>query len=154
MGDTIAGLTTRQKLLKLFYPLFSRLNGLLGSRQRILKSTTMANTSFYSLSATLNTGAVLDFASLKNKKVMIVNTASDCGFTNQYEGLQALHEKYKGRLQIIGFPANDFGEQEKAEDEVIADFCKVNYGVTFPLAKKTIVKKHPGSAYRLPMADR
>lgn len=104
----------------------------------------MAQQSFYTLEATLNNGTILDFANFKNKKVMIVNTASDCGFTNQYEGLQALYEKYKDKLEIIGFPANDFGEQEKGSDEAIGQFCKINYGVTFPLCKKAIVKKKEG----------
>ena len=73
----------------------------------------MANQSFYDLSATLNNGNTLQFKDLQHKKIMIVNTASDCGYTKQYEGLQALHEKYQQELVIIGFPANDFGEQEK-----------------------------------------
>jgi len=102
----------------------------------------LASASFYNLKTTLNNGDVLDFASLKNKKVLLVNTASDCGYTNQYDGLQALHEKFKDSLSIIGFPANDFGEQEKKDDKTIEEFCKVNYGVTFPLAKKsTVIKK-------------
>lgn len=102
----------------------------------------MATTSFYDLKITLNNGQELDFDSLRNKKVMLVNTASDCGYTNQYEGLQALHERYKDKLTIIGFPANDFGEQEKGTDNAIEQFCKVNFGVTFQLAKKsTVVKK-------------
>ncbi len=126
------------------YPIFSGLNKLTGKSFNILKSTTVSNTSFYSLKATLNNGTVLDFSGLKNKKVMIVNTASDCGFTNQYEGLQELHEKYKDQLQIIGFPSNDFGEQEKAADETIAQFCKINYGVTFPLVQKSVVRKKDG----------
>ena len=104
----------------------------------------VAPQSFYKLKARLNNGTVLDFAEFKNKKVMIVNTASDCGFTNQYEGLQELHEKYKDKLQIIGFPANDFGEQEKGSDESIEQFCKINYGVTFPLSQKTTVARKDG----------
>jgi glutathione peroxidase len=95
--------------------------------------------SFYDLSATLNDGALLNFGELRGKKVLIVNTASDCGFTNQYGELQQLHERYKDRLVVIGFPANDFKEQEKGSDEEIASFCKKNFGVTFPLAKKTAV---------------
>jgi glutathione peroxidase len=135
---------TKQKFLKLVYPLFNRFNKLSGNSSKILKSNKVAPQSFYNLKATLNNGTVLDFDQFKNKKVMIVNTASDCGFTNQYEGLQALYEKYKDKLQIIGFPANDFGEQEKGSDETIEEFCKVNYGVSFPLAKKTIVKRKEG----------
>lgn len=135
---------TRQRFLRWVYPIFKRLNKLSGKSNRIFKSNKVAPQSFYTLKATLNNGTILDFAEFKNKKVMIVNTASDCGFTNQYEGLQALHEKYEGRLKIIGFPANDFGEQEKAADETIAEFCKINYGVTFPLSKKTTVAKKDG----------
>ncbi|MEO7047163.1 MAG: glutathione peroxidase, partial [Ferruginibacter sp.] len=81
------------------------------------------------------------FSTLKNKKVMLVNTASDCGYTKQYDGLQELHEKFKDKVVIIGFPANDFGAQEKGSDDTIAEFCKVNFGVTFPLAKKSTVVK-------------
>lgn len=135
-------MTTRQKALQLFYPVFNSLTSLLGKNTKKLQSKTMAPVSFYDLKLTLNNGKLFHFSELKNKKVMIVNTASDCGFTNQYEGLQALHEKYKDSLQIIGFPANDFGEQEKGADESIEQFCKINYGVTFPLAQKSTVIKN------------
>lgn len=135
-------MTFRQKLLKLFYPLLNKLSLMTGKSSSILKSTNVATTSFYDLSTTLNNGSELDFASLKGKKVLLVNTASDCGYTNQYEGLQALHEKFKDKLVLIGFPANDFGEQEKGSDATIEQFCKVNFGVTFPLAKKSGVIKN------------
>lgn len=137
-------MTFKQKFLKLLYPLFNRLSLLTGKSNKILKSTNVATTSFYDLETILNNGQQLDFSSLKNKKVLIVNTASDCGYTNQYEGLQALYEKYRDRLTIIGFPANDFGEQEKGSDAAIEQFCKVNFGVTFPLAKKSTVIKKEG----------
>jgi glutathione peroxidase len=137
-------MSTKQRFLKMVYPIFNGLNKLAGKSSNILKSNTVSNTSFYSLKATLNNGTVLDFSTLKNKKVMIVNTASDCGFTNQYEGLQELHEKYKDKVQVIGFPSNDFGEQEKAADEAIAQFCKINYGVSFPMAQKSTVKRVQG----------
>jgi glutathione peroxidase len=74
---------------------------------------------------------------------MLVNTASDCGYTDQYEALQKLSEECKDRLVVIGFPANDFKQQEKGSDEEIAQFCKLNFGVTFPLMKKSVVKKDP-----------
>ncbi len=135
-------MTIRQKTLQLFYPVFNSLTSLLGKNNKKLQSKTMAPVSFYDLKLTLNNGKLFHFSELKNRKVMIVNTASDCGFTNQYEGLQALHEKYKESLQIIGFPANDFGEQEKGADETIEQFCKINYGVTFPLAQKSTVIKN------------
>jgi glutathione peroxidase len=72
-----------------------------------------------------------------------VNTASECGYTAQYEGLQALQEKFDNQLVILGFPANDFGAQEKGTDEAIEQFCKVNFGVSFPLVKKSTVIKGP-----------
>ncbi|MFT3982186.1 MAG: glutathione peroxidase [Ferruginibacter sp.] len=134
-------MTTKQKFLKFLYPLFNRLSLWTGKSSKVLKSDKVATTSFYDLSATLNNGEQLDFSTLKGKKVMLVNTASDCGYTNQYEGLQALHEKYQNKLVLIGFPANDFGEQEKGSDSSIEQFCKINFGVTFPLAKKSVVIK-------------
>ena len=137
-------MTARQKLLKLLYPVFNSVSKAAGQNNKTFQSNTMANQSFYDLSATLNNGTTLQFKDLQHKKVMIVNTASDCGYTRQYEGLQALHEKYNEELVIIGFPANDFGEQEKGSDETIASFCKVNFGVTFSLAKKAVVRKKDG----------
>ncbi len=137
-------MTSRQKLLKLLYPVFNSISKAAGQNNKVFQSNTMANQSFYELSTMLNDGTTLDFNSLKNKKVLIVNTASDCGYTRQYEGLQALHEKHNGDLVIIGFPANDFGEQEKGSDEAIASFCQVNFGVSFALSKKAVVQKKDG----------
>lgn len=86
-------------------------------------------------------GETFDLANLEGKKVMIVNTASECGLTPQYEDLQLLYEKYKGNnFVIVGFPANDFMKQEPGTDEEIAVFCKKNYGVTFPMMSKISVK--------------
>jgi len=86
-------------------------------------------------------GEEFDFASLKGKKILIVNTASKCGFTPQYEGLERLYQKYKDQnFVIIGFPSNDFKQQEPGNNEEIAEFCKLNYGVTFPLMSKVSVK--------------
>jgi glutathione peroxidase len=92
-------------------------------------------------------GNTFDFSSLKGKKVIVVNTASKCGHTPQYEQLQKLYETYGGdEFAIIGFPANNFGEQEPGSNEEIALFCERNYGVTFPMMSKISVKgddKHP-----------
>ncbi len=86
-------------------------------------------------------GKEFDFASLKGKKILIVNTASKCGFTPQYEDLQKLYEKYKNdNFVIIGFPANNFKEQEPGTDKEIAQFCTLEYGVTFPMMSKVSVK--------------
>ncbi|MET0635580.1 MAG: glutathione peroxidase [Chitinophagaceae bacterium] len=98
-----------------------------------------SGTSIYNLAVHLNNGSELRLETLKGKKLLLVNTASNCGYTGQYEELQKLYERYKDQLEIIAFPANDFKEQEKGTDEEIAQFCKVNYGVTFPLAKKSTV---------------
>ena len=70
---------------------------------------------------------------------MLVNTASECGYTAQYDDLQKLYEVHREKLVIIGFPANDFGQQEKGSNDQIAEFCRVNFGVTFPLAQKSTV---------------
>ena len=84
-------------------------------------------------------GDTIDFSKFKGKKILIVNTASKCGYTPQYAGLQELSEKYKGKLVIIGFPANDFLNQEPGTNEEIAEFCERNYGVTFTMAAKISV---------------
>jgi glutathione peroxidase len=91
----------------------------------------------------LNNGKTLPLQELKGKKLLLVNTASDCGYTPQYSELQQLQERFRDTLQVIGFPANDFKEQEKGSDAAIAQFCHVNFGVTFPLAKKSSVVKGP-----------
>lgn len=136
-------MTFKQQFLRQLYPVFAKLTKALGKGGKVLTAQQMANTSFYELNATLNNGSELDFASLKNKKVLIVNTASECGYTAQYEGLQALQEKFDNKLVVLGFPANDFGAQEKGTDEAIEQFCKVNFGVSFPLVKKSTVIKAP-----------
>ena len=133
----------RQKILKAFYPLLTGITKLTGKNSKAHLSDTRVQppVSFFSLSVKLNNGQELQFDSLRGKKVLLVNTASDCGYTAQYDELQRLQEMNKDKLVIIGFPANDFKEQEKGTDAEIAEFCRVNYGVTFPLAVKSSVKK-------------
>jgi glutathione peroxidase len=135
--------TLRQKILKTAYPLIVWL------RQKSTKVKQLHNdkmitppASFYSLSATLNNGKELPFEKLRGKKVLLVNTASNCGYTHQYAELQKLYQHAKEDVEIIAFPANDFKEQEKGSDKDIATFCSVNYGVSFPLAKKAVVVKN------------
>ncbi len=82
----------------------------------------------------------IDFAAFKGKKIMIVNTASQCGNTPQYKELEELYKKFKGRLVIVGFPANNFGSQEPGTNAEIKEFCKKEYSVTFPMAEKISVK--------------
>ena len=133
-------MTYRQKVLKAVYPVFMWWNKITGKKNDKLENEkTVPPVSFYSLKTTLNNGSVLNFSDYKGKKVLIVNTASDCGYTDQYEDLQKLFETKN--LAVIGFPANDFKQQEKGTDEEIASFCKLNYGVSFPLAKKSVVVK-------------
>ena len=85
-------------------------------------------------------GSIIDFAGFKGKKILIVNTASECGYTPQYKDLQELYEKYKDKLVIVGFPTNNFGGQEPGSNEEIKSFCQKNYGVTFLMAAKISVK--------------
>lgn len=85
-------------------------------------------------------GGSIDFSQFKGKKIMIVNTASKCGNTPQFAELEQLYKKYKGKLVIVGFPANNFGGQEPGTKEEISEFCKRNYGVTFLMADKVSVK--------------
>jgi len=138
-------MTGRQKILKAVYPLFTGYKKLFGKSTKVLsnKNNTQPVHSFYDLSVELNDGNLLRFDSLKGKKVLLVNTASDCGYTAQYNELEELYEKYKNQIVVIGFPANDFKQQEKGTDEEIAEFCRKNFGVTFPLAKKgTVIKSN------------
>ena len=84
-------------------------------------------------------GGTIDLSAYKGKKILIVNTASKCGFTPQYADLEKLYDKYKDKLVIVGFPANNFGSQEPGTNSEIKEFCQKNYGVTFPMAAKVDV---------------
>ena len=135
-------MTFRQKLLKAVYPAFMWLNKSDAKEKGILSnSTAVPKVSFYTLNTIANDGQPLSFTALQGKKVLLVNTASDCGYTDQYAELEKLYQQYKHKLVVIGFPSNDFKEQEKGTDAAIAQFCKVNYGVSFPLMKKGAVKR-------------
>ena len=102
--------------------------------------------SFYNLSALSIDGNMINFKSFKGKKVLIVNVASECGYTNQYDDLQYLHRKYSNRLVILGFPSNNFGKQEPGSNVNILEFCQSNFGVEFQMFQKTDVigeNSHP-----------
>lgn len=104
-------------------------------------TTTMTKENIYQFKVTDLFGEEFDFSSLKGKKIMIVNTASECGLTPQYKDLQAIYEKYKDKnFVIVGFPANNFGSQEPGSNQEIATFCEKNYGVSFPMMSKISVK--------------
>lgn len=102
----------------------------------LILSVTM---SIYDFTVPSLDGGKIDFSQYKGKKVLIVNTASKCGYTPQYTELQELYDKYKDKLVIVGFPANNFGQQEPGTNQEIKEFCTKNYGVTFPMAEKVSV---------------
>ena len=136
------GMSYRQSILKTVYPAIMWSGKAAGKKQMQVNNENKPPIfSFYSLTTKDINGKDFSFASLIGKKVLIVNTASDCGFTGQYEALEKLQEKYVESLVVIGFPANDFKGQETKDNESIAAFCKKNYGVSFPLMAKSIVIK-------------
>ena len=103
--------------------------------------TTFSQSSgFYDFKVKTLEGGDFDFSSLKGKKVMVVNTASKCGFTPQYKDLEEVYREYQGDLVIIGFPANNFMNQEPGSASEIRNFCSDKYGVTFPMMEKISVK--------------
>ena len=105
-------------------------------------------TKVYDFSAVANDGSELRFADYKGKVLLMVNTASKCGFTPQYDGLEALYRKYRDQgLVVIGFPCDQFGHQEPGTNEEIEEFCRLNYGVTFPLMEK--IEVNGGNAHPL-----
>lgn len=104
-------------------------------------TTPMKKETIYQFKVEDLSGDSFDFSTLKGKKILVVNTASECGLTPQYEQLQAIYEKYKDKnFVIVGFPANNFGAQEPGSNQQIATFCQKNYGVTFPMMAKISVK--------------
>jgi glutathione peroxidase len=106
-----------------------------------INSTSMTKETIYSYKVKDLSGNEFDFASLKGKKILIVNTASKCGLTPQYKDLEAIYEKYKSNnFVIVGFPANNFAAQEPGTNKEISEFCQKNYGVTFPMMEKVSVK--------------
>jgi len=142
INRNMKNMTYRQKVLRAVYPALMWLTNRSGKNTgKLINTDKQPPLSFYTLKLELNNGDTLDFSTLKGKKVMLVNTASDCGYTHQYEDLQQLYTQSGDSLLVIGFPANDFKEQEKGTDEEIGAFCKKNYGVSFPLAKKSVVLK-------------
>lgn len=116
----------------------------------LIMSVFVSATSIYDFKVTGLTGGTIDLAKYRGQKILIVNTASKCGNTPQYADLEKLYETYKGKITIIGFPANNFGAQEPGTNGEIREFCTKNYGVSFPMAEKVSVKGddiHPLFAY-------
>ncbi len=102
--------------------------------------TTSNQTSVHDFKVKSIDGGTIDFAAFKGKKILIVNTASMCGYTSQYKGLEDLSKKFKDKLVVVGFPSDNFGGQEYGKDEEVKAFCEKNYGVTFPLSTRVDVK--------------
>lgn len=105
-----------------------------------LKTQELMGKTIYDYKVESLDGGEINFADFKGKKILIVNTASECGFTPQYEDLETLSKEYKDKLVVVGFPANNFGGQEPGTNAEIGAFCQKNYGVTFPMAAKVSVK--------------
>ncbi len=138
-------MTFRQSLLKAVYPIVMFFGKVFPSKHAVMinDKQILPTTSLYDFVQTDIKGDTVHFSQFKGKKIMIVNTASDCGFTAQYDQLESLSKQYRDKLVIIGFPANDFKNQEKGDNQSISQFCKLNYGVTFLLMKKSHVVKGP-----------
>ena len=100
----------------------------------------VAAKSIYDFKVEALEGGTINFAAFKGKKILVVNTASKCGYTPQYKELEQLYQEYKEKLVIVGFPANNFGGQEPGSNAEIKEFCQKNYGVSFPMAAKISVK--------------
>lgn len=138
------GILTRIK--HLIYPLRKKLNETLDAGTTEHQPKGAATNSIHKFRIPGIDGKEINLADFKGKKILLVNTASECGFTPQYATLQQLHEKYAGSLAVIGFPSNNFGAQEPGTENEIMNFCERNYGVTFPLSKKIDVigeHQHP-----------
>lgn len=116
------------------------------SIQTLFSQTKIKEMGIYDFQLQSITGEMIDLSDFKGKKILIVNTASACGYTPQYADLELLHKNYGDQVTVLGFPANNFGGQEPGSNDQIAAFCEKNYGVTFPLFSKMDVvgkNQHP-----------
>ncbi len=146
-------LTKEAKMLSKL-PLFFSLAGLLGlgvvSEARAAECPPLLQHSF----PKLQDATPMPLCQYAGKVVLVVNTASYCGFTSQYDSLEKLYARLKGRgLVVLGFPSNDFGEQEPGADKEIADFCRLTYGVEFPMVAKTVVKGDAANPFYKQLAE-
>jgi glutathione peroxidase len=144
-------------MIKFALSLLAVLAGCVGANDRKTKSDTSVNQSsinttpemkktFHDFAMKTIDGKEINFSQYKGKKIMLINVASKCGYTSQYDDLQKFHEKYGDKLVLLGFPANNFGGQEPGSNEEIANFCKLNFGVTFQMFSKISVAgddQHP-----------
>jgi glutathione peroxidase len=135
---------------KLIYPLRKKLNKIFTPGTEVAGNTSENNsTTIHQYSIQGIDGKEIHFADYKGKKILIVNTASECGYTPQYAPLQTLHEKYGNKLAVVGIPSNNFGAQEPGDENQILEFCERNYGVTFPLSKKVdVIGEHQDPVFK------
>ncbi len=136
-------MTAKQSILKFLYPVTMGLTKMAGKNADVINNDANKQpvVSFYSLKFNTTDGKEVSFEQFKGKKVLLVNVASFCGYTSQYDGLEKLYQEHRDKLVVLGFPANNFGAQEPGKDEEITSFCRLDYGVTFPIFKKTSVLK-------------
>lgn len=134
----------KQRILKILYPVISSSAKIFGTHNKLLvnKEKVMPFTPLYELGYTSINGKQVSLNDFSGRYMLIVNTASNCGYTAQLASLEELNKTYRDKLVIIGFPSNDFNEQEKGSEEEIQQFCTVNFGVNFPLSKKITVRKN------------
>jgi glutathione peroxidase len=139
-------MTIKQKVLDTLYPLFMRITRLAGKNTNILRNreSVAPKKSIYELAFRTLSGEEIPLSRFKGQKILFVNTASECGYTAQYAELQELHLRSGSKVAVLGFPANDFGAQEKGSNEEIGQFCTRNFGATFPLAQKSVVIRGNG----------
>ena len=136
-------MTLQQSILKFIYPFLIFIDKLIPVKDALLVNAhnKLPLTSIYSIQALASNNDSFLLEKYKGKKILLVNTASNCGYTAQYDELESLYGKYKDKLVILAFPSNDFKGQEPHDDTAIGKFCKLNYGVTFPIMKKAGVLK-------------
>jgi glutathione peroxidase len=136
-------MSAKQKFLRTLYPVLRFFSGLFNMNTRIIKGTGTPATSFYALNAVTSGGENFSFESIRGKKILLVNTASECGYTAQLGQLTELKKRLP-HLEILAFPSNDFRNQEPGDDEAVSTFCSIQYGINYRLFKKCVVKKLSG----------
>ncbi len=136
-------MTVQQSILKFLYPALIYIDKLISPKDALQVNLNhiAPKVPIYDIDFFANDNKQFSLEQYKGKKILIVNTASNCGFTAQYDELESLYKKYLDKLIIIAFPSNNFKEQEPENDTTIGQFCKINYGVTFPIMKKCDVLK-------------
>ncbi|TCJ14610.1 glutathione peroxidase [Flaviaesturariibacter flavus] len=139
-------MTFRQRLLRLLYPAYIKLGRFFGRHRTVLSNSGRVPPAvpIYAQKVKLANGQELPLERFRGRKLLLVNTASDCIYTAQYQELQELMAHYGDGLVVIAFPSNDFKEQERGGDAEISNFCQMNYGVTFPVAHKASVRNGAG----------